>query len=418
MNDQSSMLRRPRRREALPTDRHVLVVDDSRAQRRVLSVLLQRWGYRVTEAGSGEAALALCRGSGFDMVVSDWMMPGMSGLEFCRAFRALPREGYAYFILLTSRSAAGAVVDGLDCGADDFLGKPVAPDELRARLRAGERILGMQAELVEKNHLLGAALGELRGIQDALDRDLIEARKLQQALTPDRRRCFGGSTATMLIRPAGPVGGDLAGCFEIGPGRAGLYSVDVSGHGIASAMMTTRLAGLLSAASPERNLALSGAGGAWPPEELARRFNRMMLEELRIEQYFTMAYAEVDLGSGRVALVQAGHPYPAVLRRDGTVEFLGAGGLPIGLIEQAIYDRVEAQLAPGDRLLLLSDGVTDCRAPDGAELGQEGLARILRANAGLGDAELLEALVWKLHDHAGGADLADDASGVLFCYQG
>ncbi len=69
----------------------------------------------------------------------------MTGLEFCRAFRALPREGYGYFILLTSKSEKTEVADGLDGGADDFLTKPVTADELRARLRAGERILAMQA---------------------------------------------------------------------------------------------------------------------------------------------------------------------------------------------------------------------------------------------------------------------------------
>ena len=96
--------------------RRVLVVDDSRAQRRILAVQLQRWGYEVIEAASGEAALDLCAGQVFDIVLSDWMMPGMTGLEFCRAFRALPREGYGYFILLTSKSEKAEVADGLEIG--------------------------------------------------------------------------------------------------------------------------------------------------------------------------------------------------------------------------------------------------------------------------------------------------------------
>lgn len=421
MHDKTSLLRSPPHGDAPENDRHVLVVDDSRAQRKILSVSLLRWGFRVTEAASGEEALALCRSFAFDMILSDWMMPGMSGLDFCKAFRALPREGYGYFILLTSKSETGEVVDGLECGADDFLTKPVAPDELRARLRAGERILGMQAELIEKNRLLGSALGELRKVYDALDRDLIEARKLQQTLMRDRHRRFGTSAATVLLRPSGHVGGDLVGCFEIDPRRVALYSVDVSGHGIASAMMTARLAALLSGASPEQNMALTARRGggrtAYPPETVAARFNRMMLEELQVDQYFTMAYAEVDLRSGRVRLVQAGHPHPVILRASGAVELLGEGGLPIGLIEDARFDRVEAQLHPGDRLLLLSDGVTECPSATGEELGTEGLSRILGASASMADPDLLDALVWSLHDHAGGADFPDDVSGVLFSFQ-
>jgi sigma-B regulation protein RsbU (phosphoserine phosphatase) len=94
--------------------RHVLIVDDSRAQRRLLSIALKRGGYRVSEAASAEEALMMCANTCFDLVISDWMMPGISGLDFCRAFRALPRQSYGYFILLTSRSDSNDVASGLD----------------------------------------------------------------------------------------------------------------------------------------------------------------------------------------------------------------------------------------------------------------------------------------------------------------
>lgn len=399
--------------------RRVLVVDDSKAQRKVLSLSLMRWGYQVAEAATAEEALALARETDFDIVLSDWVMPGMSGPEFCRAFRALPRDGYGYFVLLTSKSEKGEVAHGLDVGADDFLTKPVNADELHARLRAGERILGMQQELVEKNRLIGSTLSELQKLYDSLDRDLIEARKLQQTLVRDRHRDFGRGTASILLRPSGHVGGDLVGFFEISPRRVALYSVDVSGHGVASAMMTARLAGLLSGASPDQNIALTGgidgARGAWPPEMVAWRFNRMMLEDMQVEQYFTMAYAEVDLETGKVMLVQAGHPHPLVMRAGGQIERLGQGGLPIGLLPNVSFDRIETRLFPGDKLFLVSDGVTECPDPQGRELGEAGLVDFLARNAALEPQALLEALVWDLNAHTGGGDFPDDVSGVLFC---
>ena len=402
--------------------RQVLVVDDSKAQRRVLSLSLERWGYRVTEAGSAEEALRLCAGQTFDIVLSDWVMPGMSGLEFCKAFRALPNDRYGYFVLLTSKSEKGEIADGLDGGADDFLIKPVNSDELHARLRAGERLIGMQRELVEKNRLIGATLDELQKVYDSLDRDLIEARKLQQTLVRERHRQFTGGTATILLRPSGHVGGDLAGFFDISARRVALYSVDVSGHGVASAMMTARLAGMLSGTTPDQNVALTGGvdgnRGAWPPEMVAWRLNRLMLDDLQVEQYFTMAYAEIDLLTGKVMLVQAGHPHPLLIRASGEVEQLGNGGMPIGLLPNIAFERIETTLQVGDRLFLVSDGVTECPDPAGNELGAEGLIEFLQKNPDLSPEDLFEALVWHLNVHAAGVDFPDDVSGVLFDYSG
>ncbi|WP_269744963.1 PP2C family protein-serine/threonine phosphatase [Pseudorhodobacter aquimaris] len=397
---------------------HVLVADDSRAQRRILAMILARAGYRVTEADSGLSALALCHETDFDIVLSDWMMPEMNGLDFCREFRKLPRESYGYFILLTSKSEKAEIADGLDCGADDFLAKPVNSDELRARFRAGERIISMQSELMEKNRLVGATLNELQNLYDSLDRDLIEARKLQQTLIRERFRDFGKGEVSALLRPSGHVGGDLVGFFEINDRRIGVFSVDVSGHGVASAMMTARLSGLLTGSTPDQNVALTinsdGERDAHPPEVVAARLNRMMFEEIQVEQYFTLAYADIDLVSGYMQLVQAGHPHPAVIRSSGEIEYIGKGGMPIGLIQEAQFERVEAQLFPGDRLFLVSDGVTECPSPAGIELGEEGLARILQANRGMPNAALLEALVWDLASYFGGEDFPDDVSGALF----
>ncbi len=376
----------------------------------------------MTEAGSGEEAIRLCRETEFDIILSDWVMPGMSGLDLCRAVRALKRDSYGYFILLTSKSDKAEVADGLDGGADDFLSKPVSLDELRARMRAGERILAMQQELVTKNRLIRTTLDELQSLYDSLDRDLSEARKLQQSLVRERHRDFGTGSVSILLRPCGHVGGDLVGFFRIAPGRVALYALDVSGHGVASAMMTARLVGMLSEARPDQNLALAPADGgpaqAWPPEEVSLRFNRLMFEDVRVEQYFTMAYAEIDLSSGQVGLVQAGHPHPLILRREGAVDVLGRGGLPIGLIEQARYDRIEAQLRPGDRLFLVSDGVTECLDPGGNDLGADGVARLLLRNAGLSGPALLEAVLGDLRDHMGGGEFRDDVSAVMFDYRG
>lgn len=391
-------------------------------QRRILSAQLSRSGYDVIEAGSAEEALEICARIEPDIVLSDWVMPdGMSGVDFCRAFRRMQRSGYGYFVLLTSKTDKTDVAEGLESGADDFLSKPVSGDELRARLSAGERILRVERELKEKNRMLTSTLTELQGLYDVIDRDLSEACKLQQSLVKERYRSFGNAQVSLMLRPSGHVGGDLVGFFPITARRVGLYGIDVSGHGITSALMTARLAGYLSGSSPDQNIALIqsefGIYDARPPAELASYLNALVLEEMRTESYFTLIYADVDLISGRVEIVQAGHPYPAVQRADGSVEFLGVGGLPVGLIDGASYEQVSTVLTPGDRLFLMSDGITEATDISDTMLGEAGVGRLMQKSAGLKGAEFLDALYWDLETFAAG-DLADDVSAVFFEFFG
>ena len=397
--------------------RRVLVVDDSRAQRRILTASLTRWGFDVREAESGDDALGICADYAPDLVLSDWMMPGMTGLEFCRAFRDMPRETYGYFILLTSKSDKDEVALGLDAGADDFLTKPVNAAELRARIAAGARILQMERELTEKNRLITSTLDELQSLYDSLDSDLIEAKKLQQSLVSERYRDFGTAEVSLLLQSAGHVGGDLVGMFPISDSRIGLYGIDVSGHGISSALMTARLAGYLSSSVPEQNLALQktrvGGFAPRPPAEAIAMLNRVIMSEMETEHYFTIALADVDLQSGQVIIAQAGHPYPALQRATGAVEFIGQGGLPVGLIDAAEFQQFEVTMAPGDRLLIHSDGVTECATRDGTLLNEDGLSWILRDLRQTRGRAFLESLIWRLSDFAGDADFQDDISAVL-----
>ncbi len=396
--------------------RRVMIVDDSRVQRKILSSQLARAGYEVIEASSVQEALPLCAAAAPDIVISDWVMPGLSGLDFCQALRAQKHENYIYFILLTSKTESAEIAHGLDGGADDFLTKPVTGDELRARISAGARIIRMEREVTEKNRLLTETLTELRAINDSVNRDLLEARKLQQSLVRDRFRDFGRAQVSLMLRPSGHIGGDLVGFFAIDAQRFGVYSLDVSGHGITSALMTARLAGHLSGGSPQQNIALApaAAGGfeGRDPAEIADRLNSILLSEMGTESYFTLAYAEVDMASGRVRMVQAGHPHPAVQRADGRIEYLGEGGLPIGLFADAAYRSFETSLATGDRLFLMSDGVTELEDRHGGQLGEVGLAALLQTLRSLRGPDILDTLLTRL-DGLGESEFADDVSGAL-----
>ena len=397
--------------------RDVLVVDDSRAQRRIAAMYLKRLGFVVREAGSAGEALKLCHEKPPDLVLSDWMMPGMTGPEFCREFRRLPRDSYGYFILLTSKSEKNEIAHGLDAGADDFLTKPVNAAELGARIRAGERILRMERELTEKNRLVKSTLDELQKVYDSLDSDLIEAKKLQQSLLRERYHDFGFAEVSLMLQSSGHVGGDLVGMFPVNDRRIGLFGIDVSGHGISSALMTARLAGFLSASAPDQNVALvrqaSGAYVPRPPAETISVLNRLILNEMETEHYFTLLLADVCLESGKVTMAQAGHPCPAVQRADGSVELIGVGGLPVGLIEGAEYEQFDITLTPGDRLMVYSDGIVECPDSQGEFLGDDGLVRMLGELRQTHGMAFLESVIWRLTQFAGDQDFDDDVSAIL-----
>ena len=404
--------------------RRVLVVDDSRLQRHILMSSLTKSGFEVIEADSGEAAMEICRTDPPDLVLSDWMMPGMSGLEFCRAFRLLPTDGYGYFILLTSKSDKHDIAKGLDAGADDFLIKPVNGDELRARISAGARILSMQRELSKKNRVISETLDKLRKAHDAIDRDLIQARKIQDSLVPELTRDFGASRVSLLLKPCGHIGGDLVGMFSPGGTRIGFYAIDVSGHGITSAMVTAKLGGYLSSNYFDQNVGLEKRHESFyalrPPTEVARILNDRFIADTGVDEYFTMVYGTADLRSGHVQMVQAGHPHPLLLRRDGNAEFLGAGGVPVGLLPNQTYGQFETVMAPGDRLLFYSDGFTEFRLAGGGLLESEGFLDLVRAcDTGQDGQDLLEDLFRRLSERmAPGQSMEDDISATLFEFNG
>ena len=400
----------------------VLIVDDSKLHRRILSSSVKRWGFKVFEAASGEEAIKICDSIAPDIVISDWMMPGMNGLEFCDAFRMITTDRYGYFILLSSKGEKNEVAMGLEAGADDFLTKPVDANELRARIAAGERILRMQRELTEKNRLITDTLSELQRLYVSLDNDLLEAKKLQQSLVKDKYKSFVTGEVSLLLQSSGHVGGDLVGYFPAGENHLGLFSLDVSGHGISSALMTARLAGYLSAFAPDQNVALTrAADGAYnflPPERVIAALNELVLDEMETEHYFTLMLADVNLATGHVRMSQAGHPHPAIQRADGRIEQNGPGGFPVGLLPGISFIQFEAQLEPGDRLFLLSDGITECPAKDGKMLEEAGLGRLLTELKDTTGPAVFEAMLRKLANFSGTQDFPDDVSGVMFEYHG
>lgn len=134
----------------------ILVAEDDRATQLRLQSDLAAWGYEPTLASNGREAWELYQKEHFPLVISDWMMPEMDGLEFVRNIRSEESESYVFVILLTAQGDTSKLVEGMEAGADDFVSKPFERDELRVRLRAGQRIVELERRLADSNAELTA----------------------------------------------------------------------------------------------------------------------------------------------------------------------------------------------------------------------------------------------------------------------
>ena len=129
----------------------VLLAEDQKISRKLTEKILQKAGIKVTSVENGKQALELFKKQFFPIILSDWMMPEMDGIELCRAIRSSKSSGYVFIILLTARDSKEDIIAGLEAGADDYLAKPFNPGELNARIKTGMRILNLERSLKKAN---------------------------------------------------------------------------------------------------------------------------------------------------------------------------------------------------------------------------------------------------------------------------
>jgi sigma-B regulation protein RsbU (phosphoserine phosphatase) len=387
---------------------HVLIVEDSLVYRRLLSRMLAQWGYKVSEAENGLAALQILESQPVSLVISDWEMPEMDGLTLCREIRSRQIGHYIYVILLTGRENPDDLTLGFDAGADDFLSKPVEQSELRARLHAGARILSLEATLAARNARLSEALRQI-------EQDLEAAARIQQSVLPAHQQRYRDYFSDWLFLPSAWVSGDIFNVFPL-DNHLGFYCVDVSGHGVGAAMMSLAVARqFLHGRAVERFLFTDDDEVASPAEVVRILNGRFCSDEVEIVSYFTMIYGVIDLDTGEGKLCQAGHPTPFIVSPDGEVRAVGSGGAPVGLMPDLSWTDVDFTLAAGERLCLFSDGITECENLTGEQFGPQRLQEALRHGATLGLNDLLAQFArhlihWRSGENQEQSSMADDVS--------
>ncbi len=376
----------------------VLIVEKDDEIRKMLEFCLIEWGYDCVCVADGDKAWQLYQEQKFDIVVSGWVLPGMSGPELCANIREYEKGDYTYFILCTRKRETKDIVEGIEAGADEYIIKPFEQAVLKVRIEAGRRLLRLEHSLSATNNRLKVGLEQAAATLTSM----LPAPRIGPDLQID-----------WLFRPCAYIGGDLFNVFALDEKRVSLYSIDVSGHGVASALFAMTIGNMLL---PRRRISsLNNTKNppqyAWnaSPVRVASTLNERFPLELPTNMYFTLFYGVVDLNDMTMRWVRAGHPSP-ILLSDGTSNLLEDGDPPIGLFSDYEFTEYTTQLKQGDRLFLYSDGITEASNSEAVMFGSERLTTLLTELSQRSLSDVIKNLDQRILAYQGDDQFDDDLS--------
>ena len=374
----------------------ILVVDDTEANRDLLSRRLEKQGHRVAAVDSGAAALDRLRAEPFDLVLLDIMMPDMNGYEVLERLKADRELRHLPVIMITAITEMDSVVRCIELGAEDHLAKPFNATLLRARIESS----------LARKRLRDREQVHAR----SLERELMIGHNIQASFLPEELPAVPGWDIAARVRPARTVAGDFYDAFPLRGGeRTALVVGDVCDKGVGAALFMAVFRSLLRVVTAETFAA------AMPGSDDGRQVARSLQvlsdynarTHSRANMFATLFFGVLDGASGRLAYVNAGHDPPALLRGGGVLRRLDPTGPAVGLLPDLEWRHDQVVLERGDMLLAFTDGVTDAKAPDGAMFGDERLFRAA-AQSGRSAAALVDGIEAAALQHIAGAAQFDD----------
>lgn len=342
----------------------ILVIDDDPVIRLILQNILQSQNYQVQIAESGEIGVQIAKQWQPALVICDWLMPGIDGLEVCRQIKAEPSLSTLFFILLSTRSDLNDRVTGLDTGADDFLTKPIESVELLARVRAGLRLYQSAQELQQ-------LAKDLQLQKQRLEAEFSEAIEYVTSLLP--RPLTGPIRSDSIFVPSKQLGGDFFDFYWLDPDYLTFYLLDVSGHGLGAALLSVSIQNLL------RSQSLPGVN-FYRPEDVLEGLNEVFQMSEQNPRYFSLWYGIYNRVQQRLSYASAGHP-PAVLFSAGDasphMQILKTRGAPIGMVSETQYVTAHCQITLPSTLYVFSDGAYDLQQAADITWGLDQLIQLL-----------------------------------------
>ena len=311
--------------------------------------------YNVIPASSGRDAIDLSRQEKPDLVLLDIEMPGMDGFQTLEILKRDVIGPAVPVIFLTAREDSGSREQGLVAGAVDYITKPYDRHELSIKVKNHLALYEARKEIEAKNRIMA--------------REMEMASQLQSSLLPGRFPDSERLDFAVEYRPVSKAGGDFYEVVKLPDERIGFAQVDVSGHGVASAMIGAMF----------KMAFQSFAGLRGSPAQLLATINNEMFSVLPDSDFLTVFYGIIDPLTRGLTYTNAGHPMPFLYRAPGNIiEQLGSGGPLIGAFPNMDYEEGYVQLSSGDTILVFTDGVTEAHREESPDdfYGEDRLRKI------------------------------------------
>lgn len=333
-----------------------------------------------------------------------WIRPRLARGQETDRGPALVREVVSYFVASLFGSLLAAVLLQVTIAPGLLTSARVVVQILLWSLFLGAAFLGVAYSFMFHRRYLDRIVAEAETRARA-EQELRTAAAIQQALLPPRSYEAGACVAVGASIPCRTIGGDFFDYFELGEGRLAFALGDVAGKGPPAAILAAMVQGIFA----------SNVGAGVPPATTVDRVNRALLRRAIEARFVTLFYGCLER-EGRLVTCNAGHNSGYLFRADGRMTRLDAGGLMAGAFDFASYAEEETALAPGDTLVLTSDGVTDAESPDGEQFGEARLLACLDGVRTAPPSAVLEGVLEAVRGFAAGHPPADDVTVLVLRY--